>query len=97
MVPYFSALFCRPETASAGHRPKNYACRSDARVRRFETAPTAETANGEVRDLPDKNTLSIFRTDRGFDHLDMLENEVVLNYVIKDLATLSRSRVTPRP
>ena len=80
MVPYESALFCRAGTGNISQKPNNYVCASDVRVRRFETG-----TDGEVRDLPDKNTLSIVRTKRGFDHLDMRDNEVVLNYVIKDL------------
>jgi triacylglycerol esterase/lipase EstA (alpha/beta hydrolase family) len=92
MVPIESGLFCRPETRVVNPKPKNYVCTSDARVRRFEAGP--ET--GEVRDLPDKNTLSIVRSERGFDHLDMRDNDVVLNYVITDLAAfLKTARTKP--
>ena len=90
MVPYTSALFCRSETGAVRQRPKNYVCLSVARVRRFETGETTE----EVRDLPDKNTLSIVRAKGGFDHLDMLENEVVLKYVVQDLATFLKGQKT---
>jgi len=90
MVPYQSGLFCRPETGTAHQKPKNYVCVSDARVRRFEPGEVAE----EDRDLPDKNTLSITRAKRGFDHLDMRDNDTVLNYVVKDLATLPKPSKT---
>ena len=90
MVPYESSLFCKTGTGSASQKPKNYICESDARVRRFEAGPDSE----EVRELPDKNTLSIVRAKRGFDHLDMRDNDVVLNYVVKDLATFLKTAKT---
>lgn len=85
LVPFVSGLFCKSSPESATPPPPNYVCTTESRVRRFETGG----ATGEVpsSQLPNTDTLSIVRSERGFDHLDLLTNEVVLGYVIKDLTT----------
>ena len=40
------------------------------------------------KQLPDTKTLSIFRSQNGFDHLDMLTNTDVLKYLVKDLTAI---------
>lgn len=88
MVPVKSALFCDSEQVISApnqpvtQKPKNYICKSPSRVRRFENGQGSEIPKTQY---PDTKTLSIFRSPRGFDHLDMLKNPVVLNYVVKDL------------
>lgn len=95
LVPFKSSLFCDNEqiislsSISKQPNPKNYICRSPSRVRRFEPGTEGEVAKSE---LPDAKTLSIFRIQRGYDHLDMVENPDVLSYVFRDLRAFSRSR-----
>lgn len=91
MVPISSSLFCRPEPAeSTMPLPQNYLCSSASRVRRFETGSGGEV---QANQLPDKNTLSIYRSTRGFDHLDMLTNADVLRYLVKDLTAITATMV----
>jgi Mg-chelatase subunit ChlD len=98
LVPFKSGLFCNneqvisaPNTPPAPE-PQNYICKSPARVRRFESGNDGLVSpNG----YPDTKTLSIHRIPRGFDHLDMLENQVVLDYVIRDLRNFAKSRLAP--
>ena len=90
LVPQVSSLFCREGSPTI--KRKHYICSSTSRVRRFEfgiegTVPTAE--------LPDTNTLSITRTIRGFDHLNMLTNAAVIDHVLKDIAMLANTSTTP--
>jgi triacylglycerol esterase/lipase EstA (alpha/beta hydrolase family) len=86
LVPVASALFCRPESERNIQRPDTYVCESDSRVRRFETGGSGREI--PPSQLPDKNTLSIYRSESGFDHLDMLNNPIVLEYVTRDLGTM---------
>ena len=91
LVPVKSALVCDSDlTISAPNqtpppKPKNYVCKNPSRVRRFEAGQGGELPESEY---PNWNTLSIYRSPRGFDHLDMLENPIVLDYVIKDLKNI---------
>lgn len=80
LVPQVSGLFCR--SGSTATKRKNFICNSASRVRRFEFGPDGEVPTNE---LPDANTLSIVRTGRGFDHLNMLTNDTVIGYAIKDV------------
>lgn len=90
LVPLASSLFCKPESsAMIDPFPQNYLCFSTSRVRRFETGRGGEVAAAQ---LPEKYTLSIFRSTRGFDHLDMLTHADVLRYLIKDLATMAPAK-----
>jgi pimeloyl-ACP methyl ester carboxylesterase len=78
MVPYHSALLCAnvPIPSSV-----SFSCSSPMRVRRFESGTVSvNTSNGL--------TLSITRTPRGYDHLDMLGHTHVLDWVVKDLLAL---------
>lgn len=88
LVPRVSGLFCR--NGSPTSKSKNFVCNSVSRVRRFEFGKAGEVPASE---LPDTNTLSIVRTDRGFDHLNMLTNEVVINYALNDILSF----VSPKP
>lgn len=94
LVPFKSALFCdSEETISATNKTllsksNNYICKSPSRVRRFEPGTEGLIPKYEY---PDVNTLSIWKKERGFDHLDMLENEIVLSYVRRDLRDLANS------
>jgi len=84
LVPFDSGLFCAPEQANMNTKQaKNFVCASGIRVRRFETG-TKEGLAARA-EYPGKNTLSIFRSKAGFDHLDMLENANVLKFVVTDL------------
>lgn len=107
LVPLKSALFCNNEQVISAPNipiqspPPNYVCRSPSRVRRFEPGTGGEVAKSE---LPDTRTLSIFRIQRGYDHLDLVEHPDVLSYVFRDLRAFSRSRkpidgppITPSP
>lgn len=87
LVPLVSSLFCRTGNLVPDQQ-RNYICTSVARVRRFEPGSGGEVPLSQI---PDTNTLSIVRTGRGFDHLDMLTSPTVLNYLMKDLATFSKS------
>lgn len=82
MVPYQSALLC-----ANGPTPSSvsFSCSSPTRVRRFE--PGTGVVN-----TPSGLTLSITRTARGYDHLDMLGHRDVLDWVVKDLLA-----IVPRP
>ena len=82
LVPFVSALDCR-QTPAPRVRVHSYVCVSDSRVRRFETG--SKPGEAPASELPDQNTLSIFRSVTGFDHLDMLASPHVIHYVIKDL------------
>ena len=84
LVPLVSSLFCKPETPAAELR-SNHICSSMGRVRRFEPGNGGELPATQI---PDMNTLSILRSGRGFDHLDMLTNMEVLQYLVKDLASM---------
>lgn len=92
LVPLKSGLFCESEQILTSPNtqkippPKNYVCKTSSRVRRFESGDGGEVAKS---DLPDIKTLSIFRSKRGFDHLDMQKHPDVLNYVVKDLKVFS--------
>ena len=85
LVPLSSGLLCKDKVG--GNEPagskSNMVCKTMSRVRRFESG----SGDGElpVSEYPDEKTLSIYRTRRGFDHLDMLMSPVVLGYVVKDL------------
>lgn len=82
MVPYQSALLC-----ANGPTPPSvsFSCSSPTRIRRFEPGI------GDVN-APAGLTLSIKRTARGYDHLDMLGHTHVLDWVVKDLLA-----IVPRP
>ena len=89
LVPFDSGLFCDTpgaisKTSSAA--PKNFVCNSSVRARRFE--PGSKNGLVSRAEYPDKNTLSIFRSKAGFDHLDMLENADVLGFLVKDLKSV---------
>jgi len=93
LVPQVSGLFCK--SGSTVVKRKNYICNSASRVRRFEFGAAGSVPTTE---LPDANTLSITRTERGFDHLNMLTNPDVLDYVLSDLRSITASttrNVTP--
>ncbi|MBK6751479.1 MAG: hypothetical protein IPG67_16160 [Acidobacteria bacterium] len=94
LVPLVSSLFCDQEGTRTDSRPVNWICSSAVRVRRFEPGNGGELPQAQ---LPDKQTLSIFRNGRGFDHLDMLMNQTVLRYVISDLAALPSSPSIKQP
>ncbi len=85
LVPLVSSLFCDQEGTRTEPRPVNWICSSAVRVRRFEPGTGGELPKAQ---LPDKQTLSIVRNGRGFDHLDMLINQTVLKYLISDLAAV---------
>ena len=84
LVPYASALDCRSKPSRSKNR--SFVCESGPRVRRFEMGD--KQGEAPASELPDKKTLSIFRTAGGFDHLDMLTSPDVLRYVVKDLAAI---------
>jgi triacylglycerol esterase/lipase EstA (alpha/beta hydrolase family) len=88
LVPYVSSLDCR-STRSQQVKARSYVCESGSRVRRFEIGD--KTGEVPASELPDQKTLSIFRSPRGFDHLDMLTSPDVLRYVVKDLGAMERS------
>lgn len=88
LVPQVSGLFCR--SGSTSTKRKNYVCNPTTRVRRFEFGADGSVPSTE---LPDANTLSIMRTERGFDHLNMLTNADVLNYVLTDLRSMPSASV----
>jgi len=95
MVPFDSGLFCdnKQIMSPPNSAPKNFICISSSRMRRFEPG-----GNGEEIDrseYPDPQTQSIYRTRRGFDHLDMFTNEDVLKYVVKDLNSLGAAAEPP--
>lgn len=85
LVPLVSSIFCNPRDLTSEKQP-NFICNSVARVRRFESG-----SGGEVpaTQFPDTNTLSIIRSGRGFDHLDMITSPIVLKYLMKDLVMLA--------
>ncbi|HMT07498.1 MAG TPA: hypothetical protein PKA82_05800 [Pyrinomonadaceae bacterium] len=83
LVPQVSGLFCR--AGSTAIKRKNYICTSTSRVRRFEFGTEGSVP---AADLPDANTLSIIRTARGFDHLNMLTNSDVLKHVLADIGSM---------
>ncbi len=78
MVPYNSAVLCDPGPF-IGPPSTTFLCLSPTRVRRFEPGKS------ETLEL-DNQTLSITRQPRGYDHLDMLDHEDVLSWVVKDLS-----------
>jgi len=82
LVPFVSALDCR-QTPAPRVKVHSYVCVSNSRVRRFETG--SKPGEAPALELPDQNTLSIFRSVAGFDHLDMLTSPDVLRYIVKDL------------
>jgi hypothetical protein len=90
-VPQVSALFCQPEAekVTTESRP-NYVCMSTSKVRRFE--PGGMGVEVPAAQLPDANTLSIYRSPGGFDHLDMLTNPEVFRYATKDLIAMAPVR-----
>ncbi len=95
LVPLVSSLFCKAEGAvTLGSPPPNYVCSSNSRLRRFEPGSGGEIAAAQ---LPDKETLSIFRSAGGFDHLDMLANADVLKYLIRDLTSMLPASVKQPP
>ena len=90
-VPRVSALFCQPEPEKAGTESRsNYVCMSTSKVRRFE--PGGMGVEVPASQLPDANTLSIYRSPGGFDHLDMLTNPEVFRYATKDLIAMAPVR-----
>lgn len=96
MVPFDSGLFCGvppPVTTirAAAQTSKNFVCPTDVKVRRFEPGKVAGLATKSA--MPDKNTLSIFYSNNGFDHLDMLENPDVLKFVADDLKNIKTTKV----
>ncbi len=92
LVPQVSGLFCR--AGSSATKRKNYVCNSTSRVRRFEFGTEGSVP---ATDLPDANTLSITRTSRGFDHLNMLTNAVVIEFALKDIVDFTKTSVaSPR-
>ncbi len=92
LVPQISGLFCR--AGSSATKRKNYVCNSTSRVRRFEFGTEGSVP---ATDLPDANTLSITRTSRGFDHLNMLTNAAVIEFALKDIVAFTKTSVaSPR-
>lgn len=92
LVPQVSGLFCR--AGSSATKRKNYICNSTSRVRRFEFGTEGSVP---ATDLPDANTLSITRTSRGFDHLNMLTNAAVIEFALKDIVAFTKTSVaSPR-
>jgi triacylglycerol esterase/lipase EstA (alpha/beta hydrolase family) len=90
LVPFDSGLFCGTPLIAARTNAvaaKNFICSSGIKVRRFE--PGNKEGLAAKTEYPDKNTLSIFRSKQGFDHLDMLENKDVLDFVVRDLKGLA--------
>jgi surface antigen/pimeloyl-ACP methyl ester carboxylesterase len=85
MVPYYSALLCDKGPFLTDGSDKAFICSSPTRVRRFEAGHA-----GVI--LPNEETLSINRRFRGYDHLDMRDDDDVLQWVVKDLLAI-RSRV----
>ncbi len=78
MVPYESGLLC-----ANGATPSSvsFSCSSPMRIRRFEPG------SGDVN-VPAGLTLSIKRTARGYDHLDMRDHPHVLDWVVTDLLAI---------
>jgi Mg-chelatase subunit ChlD len=96
LVPFKSGLLCDNEQVISSPntvfppKPKNYICKSPSRVRRFESGAEGLVLKTEY---PDANTLSIYKNPHGFDHLDMLEDRIVLGYVARDLKDLINSQI----
>lgn len=87
LVPFDSGLFCNTKqiiSLPGTVLPKNFICLSFSKVRRFEPGKKGVAKS----EYPDANTLSIFRTQRGYDHLDMLESPDILKFVIEDLRNI---------
>jgi formylglycine-generating enzyme required for sulfatase activity len=81
LVPFKSSLFCDPPPYLTSPKTPNFECGSKYRVRRFEPGER-DAFPGE---LPDSKTISIKRSQRGYDHKDMYEHSDVLDYVVLDL------------
>lgn len=88
LVPQVSGLFCR--SGATAPKRKNFVCNSTSRVRRFEFGTEGSVPSTE---LPDANTLSITRTERGFDHLNMLTNAAVIEFALKDIVAFTKASV----
>lgn len=78
LVPYRSAALCDAGSWIISASNTTFLCPSPTRVRRFEPGP-------EETLTPDAQTLSINRRPGGYDHLHMLEEAAVLDWVVKDL------------
>jgi Mg-chelatase subunit ChlD/pimeloyl-ACP methyl ester carboxylesterase len=92
MVPLDSGLNCGNKqtlTAAGKALPLNFVCVSNSRVRRFEPGGIEAGETVDRSTYPDTNTLSIYRTRRGFDHLDMFTHPQVLGKLVEDLLSIS--------